>query len=295
MRRLNLINGILVIMAKEINKSNGLNEAACLLLLTSISYVAAYAYELSYLKFFGIPSDFITVNLNSLVITGISVVVMLGIIYQGLDLATTIINEEYSESVFAHIFNKYSLLFVPSTILVLLADTSILYKLFLIIFLFPMMWFYIILPAFERKLYGSYTEAYFSIIKSEPKETILSSKLNTFNIRNFLLIIVSGVYIICASHILGFQTASSKDEFLIDKENRALIRAYDKSAILGVLDGNELVGKYVIKELKDIEFEKKAIELIITRELDADDKLMNYTKHIYESITRLFTKNENST
>ena len=276
-------------MENESEKSSSINSAIYILLLTAISYVGAYTYELGYLKNFAVPQEFIKININSLIISGLAIMSVSMIIIQLMSVIALIVRESLQGSWFAFIFDKYSITFVPLVILSLLSDISLLHMFFLIVVIHPMMWIHLITAIFIMKRHDSYKDAFFYSVDIELNSNAKSEGVKSSNYEKYFNIVLFSIYVLFASSVVGHQSSVHKDEFLVDNKNRVVLRVYDGTAIMGFLDNEKLTKKFVIAELKDLELEKKKMNITIIREQNIDDKLMDTIESIYGYLNNLFS------
>jgi len=274
-------------MDNESKKSNSINSAIYILLLTVVSYAGAYIYELSYLKNFAAPSEFIKVNINQLIISGLAITFISTLILQIMSFFAIFTKEHFKESCFAFIFEKYGITFFPVIILSFLSDMSYLSMFYFIIITHPMMWIHLISAIFMKKRFGSYKEAFFHSVDIEVKPGLESDGVKAANYSNYTYIIFFSFYFLFAAGVAGYQSSANKDEFLVDNKNRILLRSYDGTAIMGFMDKEKLTQRFVIADIKGLELEKKKMNIVVIKEPSLDDKVMQTLKSIYSYLKNL--------
>ena len=278
-------------MEQEKSSATLKGDALQVLILTSIAYLVAYIYESSYLRYFGASPEFVTINVKTLIAAGIAVFVAFSLIYQVIDIISTVIKNSIPDGNLSKLFNQFGILFIPLAILVLISDLPILNKIYLIFVPFPMFWFQIIYPVFERKKYGSYKEAQAAIIKySNPAPSGLILKNPDKGVQDYLLIILISVYAAMAASTVGTMNASQQEDFFYEpKKQQILIRAYGEIALFGEVKAGVLSGTFSIQKLDGLTLTQHTYDNLISND-NEESSLLERIKSLF---TSLFDTNKN--
>ena len=260
------------------------NEAILGLAVTAISYLVAYNFEKSYLSYFEVPGDLVQVEVKSIIVAGLSVLGLTGLVYQALDLITTVINSKYADKPLAKVFDSHGLIFVPSLILCFFVDAPWYQKLFFLTVPFVNMWIQLIMPLFEIKNYGSYSEAQREVIEFTQKTSGLVQRYKVLGNASFWRLALISVYLIIAGQAAGYTVASNQKDFYTDESERVLIRTYSENAIMAYLDGNGLTGVFVVTSLDDLKLKKVDFELDIFDKQGMDSKVFGFFSNMYNQI-----------
>lgn len=227
-------------------------DAIQVMFITAISYAVAYCYEYAYLKYFGVPSDFIVVDIKSIVTSAIGVIVLAYVGFQVIDAIARLIQMRFSDGNIPELFKDYGILFIFSLLLVCLSDMSIWLKIFMLTIPFTMLWMQIIFPLFLIRSHGSYKEAQSYFIKLTREDDFgFFSLIPISDAKKYLIVYVVSSYCIFAALVVGGLEASNKKDFLYDKKGFFVIRVYGGKAILGKGDKKPLE-TVMVKDINSI-------------------------------------------
>ncbi|MCC4275339.1 hypothetical protein [Marinomonas communis] len=238
----------------------------------------------SYLSYFDVPGDLVQVEVKSIIVAGLSVLGLTGLVYQALDLTTTVINEKYADKPLAQVFDSHGLIFVPSLILCLFVDAPWYQKLFFLTVPFANMWIQIIMPLFEIKNCGSYSEAQREVIEFTQKNSGLVQRYKVLGNASFWRLVLISVYLIIAGQAAGYTVASNQKDFYTDEFERVLIRAYSDNAIMAHLDSNGLAGVLVVTSLDNLKLRKVDFELEVFDKKEMDGNFFGFFNDMYYQI-----------
>ncbi|MDE1350180.1 hypothetical protein L9W80_08415 [Vibrio aestuarianus] len=275
-------------MENEESSSALKGGALQVLILSSIAYLVAYTYEVSFLKYFGASADFVTIDVKAIIGGGIVVFVMFSIVFQLLNIIDIIIKYIVPAGNLEKLFNQFGILFIPVVVLVLISDATFLNKLYIIFLPFPLFWLQVIYPIFVRKNYGSYKEAQTAIIEISNKtssESVL--KNSSESTQKYLLIIAMAIYSVMASSIVGAMSASQQREFFsVQGQQQVLIRTYGDKAILGEVKSEVLSGTFIIRKLEGLTLTKQTYNTLIP-ESDENSGFLKKIKSFYASLIKI--------
>lgn len=276
------------LVESEKNSSALKGDALHVLILTSIAYLVAYSYEVSYLGYFGISADFAIIDVKTIIGAGIAVFAVFSIIYQLLDVISSFIKDNAPEGNLAKLFNRFGILFIPLVALVLISDMPLLNKLYMIFVPFPLFWFQVIYPIFERKKYGSYKEAQTAIIEhSKSSSDGLALKNSNESTKKYLMIMLIAIYAIFAASVAGSINAShQRDFFSVQEKEQILIRVYGETAILGELKSEKLSGTVIVRKLEGLTLTQQTYHTLVP-EQDGKANFIERVKSVYTSFIEM--------
>lgn len=245
-------------MIGEIKERIRVGDAMQVMLFTAFAYLVAYVYEYSYLKYFGIPKDFVSVDVKTIIAAIIAIYLLAVIVWQLFEVVSAIISSKYPGGNLEKLFDAHGFLFIPTIVFVLVSGMSLFYKIFLLVVPFPYLWLKIIAPIFQTKEYGSYRSAQAAYIDSfvAPKVRVfknISSKNLDFSLGVFILVI----YCVFASAVMGEREAAGKNDYLYDNDGFFVVRVYGDKVLLA-------------KEKKDLPVHNLKVRNIIDVKLSSE-------------------------
>lgn len=277
-------------MKEKNNKSFFSNEAILGVAATAISYLVAYNFEKSYLSYFEVPGGLVQVEIKSIIVAGLSVLGITCVIYQILDFITLIINDKYADKPMAKVFDSYGVIFIPSVILCLFIDLEWYMKIFALTVPFTNMWIQVLMPLFEIKKYGSYSDAQREVVECTQDNNALISRYKVLGNTSFWRLALIGMYLIIASQAAGYTAASNQTEFFIDESERVLVRAYSVNAIMAHSKNSNLTGTFVVTSLENLKLKKLESELDVFKKQGMDKKASNFLSNIYNYLISSWSK-----
>ncbi|WP_421311126.1 hypothetical protein [Aeromonas sp. 603757] len=260
------------------------NEAIAGLVITAISYLVAYIFERSYLSYFEVPEGLLQVEVKSIILACLSILGLTGLVYQVLDLVTTVINDKYADKPIAKIFDSYGVIFIPAVILCLFIDAEWYKKVFFLTIPFMNMWFQIIMPFFEIKNYGSYSDAQSKVIEWSRGYGGLTQRYKVFGEVSIGRVVLICFYLAVAAHAAGNVSASNQKEYFSDELGRVLIRAYSGNAIMAYSNENKLTGMFVLTPINGLKLKKIESEQNILNKEGIDSKMYGLFDRVFNLI-----------
>ncbi|MBL0598251.1 MULTISPECIES: hypothetical protein [Aeromonas] len=260
------------------------NEAIAGLVITAMSYLVAYIFERSYLSYFEVPEGLLQVEVKSIILACLSIVGLTGLVYQVLDLVTTVINDKYADKPIAKVFDSYGVIFIPAVILCLLIDAEWYKKVFFLTIPFMNMWFQIIMPFFEIKNYGSYSDAQSKVIEWSRGYGGLTQRYKVFGEASIGRVVLICFYLAVAAHAAGNVSASNQKEYFSDELGRVLIRAYSGNAIMAYSNENKLTGMFVLTPINGLKLKKIESEKNIFNKEGVDSKMYGLFDRVFNLI-----------
>lgn len=260
------------------------HEAIVGVAITAISYLVAYIFEKSYLSYFEIPEGLVQVEIKSIILAGLSVLGITALVYQFSDILATFMQHNFSDKPMAKVFDSYGIIFTAFLILCLFADLAWYKKAFLLTIPFYNMWLQIVMPFFEMKRYGSYSEAQNKIIEWTNCHGGLEQRYTFFGNTFFLRFVLLAIYLMIAGQTAGYMLASSHKEYFSDESGRVLIRAYSESAIMAYSDGNKLTGVFVVQPINGLKLKKIDSEINVFDKKGVDSQVYGGVDKLYNSV-----------
>lgn len=269
---------------EEIKKNTVLfNDALLLSVLTSVAYLIAYAYESSYLNYFGIPQDFVSIDIKTIITAGVLVFSFFVLMFQLLDTIATIIQIKFPDGNLSKLFDRFGILFIPSLLLILISDVPILHKFYLIFVPFPLFWFQIIYPLFKIKTYGSYKNAQLAIMTNVTNDHRgILAKYSIEGLYKYIVIILISIFSIYTAIVFGSLSASNKENFFVDNNDMVLIKVYEEKAILAEINNSILTGKLTIKNINELNLSKKKYENLSQDKPDSSDLFSSIKSYLLD-------------
>lgn len=207
-----------------------------LLLLSSAAYLAAYLYESGFARHFRIPTEFINIDINTILIVGSLFASVAFLVFQLLNIAALVqASTSDTTSGWLLLAKKHGLLVSLMAILWIIGGY---YKSDVIrTFWFNGLWFLVdIVPALLlRKEYGSVSAALHKILhyQTKPKQP---SALDLFpSAQNVVLMVMLALFLAMIAGQAGLGEARRKTKFAVDDAGNVLLRTYGANMVFGTL------------------------------------------------------------
>lgn len=256
----------------ENNKSKLLNDGMIIGLATILSYFLVFVYESSYLRYFNISSEFVSVSLEKFIIFIISISGFFLLLYLMIDLILFFIPKKENfvgRRIFTFIVIQ-TIIFLP---ILYINNFSIKWWGYSILGLIIYALFYFGFPLIHRNKKG-YKDKLIEQQKIENYPSLLDRAGGLFGNKGGLFIVIF-IYLIYISYILGSYNAKEQKEFIvasIDNNNFAVIREYGDNIILLKINQENKVfyNTFYIKDRDELS--KLSLEKRETGQLIHNDK-----------------------
>lgn len=255
-------------MIGEIKEKIRVGDAMQVMSFTAFAYLVAYVYEYSYLKYFGIPKDFVSVDVKTIIAAIIAIYLLAVIAWQLFEVASAIISSKYPGGNLEKLFDAHGFLFIPTIVFVLVSGMPLFYKIFLLVVPFHCLWLKIIAPIFQAKEYGSYRSAQAAYIDSfvAPKVRVfknISSKNLDFALGVFIFVI----YCVFASAVMGEREAAGKNDYLYDNDGFFVVRVYGDKVLLAKEKEDLPVHNLKVRNIIDVKLSSKRGDSVVSGEV----------------------------
>lgn len=257
-------------MIGEIKEKIGVGDAMQVMSFTAFAYLVAYVYEYSYLKYFGIPEDFVSVDVKTIIAAIIAIYLLAVIVWQIFEVVSALISSKYPGGNLEKLFDTHGFLFIPTIVIALVSGMPLFYKIFMIVVPFPYLWLKIIAPIFQAKEYGSYRSAQAAYIDSfVAPEVRVFKNISSKNLDFALAIFILVVYSVFASAVMGEREAAGKNDYLYDNDGFFVVRVYGDKVLLAKEKKDLPVHDLKVRNIIDIKLSSERGDSVVASEVDA--------------------------
>jgi hypothetical protein len=218
-----------------------ITDGVTILLGSATAYLAAYLYELGYARHFCIPSEFVQVDVRSLLLFGATIFGFGWLIYQITNLVILVrgpFGSAAEPSGYMLLVRKHIALILAALVFWLVEG----YYPSDIIRILPWILFYVgldlLAAALGSKRDGGIEPALRKWIRSERKQETpgLLNTVKSDTAQSIFLVGCVLLLVLSFSLVAGLGEARRKGEFPIDRNNRVLLRRYGDTVVFGYLD-----------------------------------------------------------
>ncbi|MDD1780677.1 hypothetical protein LRP49_05615 [Enterovibrio sp. ZSDZ35] len=215
-------------------------EAIVVLALTGLVYISVFNYEMSYLSYFGIPMDFVSVSLDRLVITGGKLFLFIGIVIFVYHHALLFIQPLAKSDALKRLISKHGFMISSSIAFLIIGFEGLGYLIYLVVFPFGLLLFDVIPPFLDTKKsnskYDQELERWLDTQVECDNSSGLASLVKSEHGKTIFLCVMLTLLSIFFSRALGNSEASNMTSIFVTENGKAIIR---------VADGNGLTLDYI--------------------------------------------------
>lgn len=240
-----------------VEKKSKLTDGIQVIFLTLLAYVSVGAFEVGYIKFYQIPTQLMTVDISTLIVSGLTLLSYTLVIFMLLHSVSALIALKIKTNKNL----KLIMVYVSQLLFTLTLFAIFKFSVFAIpIFAYSLALFIlnVVYPLFFMERVGCWDDrlTHWNDVQNESPDRGLLPLLMQSRISNFF----TPLFLICTlcvipSGVLGYYSASQTETYPVMKSDKVVLKIYGNNAITArLIEGNKFEPNFKIIDIKSSTF-----------------------------------------